>query len=1042
MNFSKFFIDRPIFAVVLSVVILIVGGISYFQLPVSQYPEVALPTVVVRAVYTGATPETIAETVATPLEQEINGVDDMLYMESQSTADGAMTLTITFKLGTDLDEAQVLVQNRVSIALPRLPAEVRQIGVTTRKSSPDLMMVVHMVSPDDSRDTTYLANYAYLRIRDVLARLDGVGDIQFFGGSEYSMRIWLESEKLASLKLTAGDVVAALKEQNVQVAAGAIGQKPTSKQVAFELNVSAQGRLKEASEFGDIIVKSGAEGQLVRVNDVARIELGAQDYRINSYLNKDGAVAMVMFQRPGSNAIETAHEVEHTMDRLKKDFPAGVDYRIAYNPTEFVEESINEVGKTLFEAIVLVVITVFVFLQSWRTTIIPLLAIPISLVGTFAVMNLIGFSLNSLSLFGLVLAIGIVVDDAIVVVENVERLMHEGLSPRDATRKAMDEVGGALIATALVLIAVFVPTGFLPGISGQFYKQFAITIAVSTAISCFVSLTLSPALCAILLKPKSHDSKGLLGTLIENTIGRFFGGFNWLFEQAQNGYASIVGRLLRLGSLMLVVYVGLLGLTWLGFSRVPGGFIPAQDLGYLIVAAQLPDGASIERTDVVAKKIAEIALNTEGVSDAVVFAGFSGATRTNSSAAAAVFVTLTNAKERARNGRQVEVMLSELRQKMSQLQEAFVLVIQPPPIAGIGTGGGFKMQVQDRGGVGLQRLEAATQAMAMQANGVPGLTQVFSLFRTTTPRLYVDIDRTKARMLNVPINNVFDTLQVYLGSTYVNDFNLLGRTYRVTAQADARFRDEPEDIARLRTRSAIGDVVPLGSVSQVRRIAGPDRVVRFNLFPSADIQGDVIPGTSSGQSLAAMEKLAESLPPGIGYEWTDLAYQQKAAGNTAIFIFPLCVIFVFLALAAQYESWSLPLAVILIVPMCLLGAITGLWLRGMDNNILTQIGFVVLVGLACKNAILIVEVAKEEENRGKDRFAAAIEACRLRLRPIVMTSLAFILGVVPLVRAIGPGAEMRRAIGTAVFSGMLGVTVFGLLLTPVFYVLIRGISKR
>jgi len=730
------------------------------------------------------------------------------------------------------------------------------------------------------------------------------------------------------------------------------------------------------------------------------------------------------------------------MDRLKKDFPAGVDYRIAYNPTEFVEESLNEVGKTLFEAIVLVVITVFVFLQSWRTTIIPLLAIPISLVGTFAVMNLIGFSLNSLSLFGLVLAIGIVVDDAIVVVENVERLMHEGHSPRDATRQAMDEVGGALIATALVLIAVFVPTGFLPGISGQFYKQFAITIAVSTAISCFVSLTLSPALCAILLKPKSHESKGLLGSLVENTIGRFFHGFNWLFEKAQNGYASLVGRLLRLGSLMLVVYVGLLGLTWLGFSRVPGGFIPAQDLGYLIVAAQLPDGASIERTDVVAKKIAEIALNTEGVSDAVVFAGFSGATRTNSSAAAAVFVTLTDAKERAQNGRPVQVMLAELRQKMSQLNEAFVLVIQPPPIAGIGTGGGFKMQVQDRGGVGLQRLEAATQGMAMQANGVPGLTQVFSLFRTTTPRLYVDIDRTKARMLNVPINNVFDTLQVYLGSTYVNDFNLLGRTYRVTAQPDAKFRDEPEDIARLRTRSAIGDVVPLGSVSQVRRIAGPDRVVRFNLFPAADIQGDVLPGTSSGQSLAAMEKLAESLPPGIGYEWTDLAYQQKAAGNTAIFIFPLCVIFVFLALAAQYESWSLPLAVILIVPLCLLGAISGLWLRGMDNNILTQIGFVVLVGLACKNAILIVEVAKEEENRGKDRFAAAIEACRIRLRPIVMTSLAFILGVVPLVRAIGPGAEMRRAIGTAVFSGMLGVTVFGLLLTPVFYVLIRGLSKK
>ncbi len=1042
MKFPHFFIDRPIFAGVLSIVIVLVGSIAYFQLPIAQYPEVALPTVVVRASYPGATADTISKTVATPLEQELNGVDNMVYMESQATADGSMSITISFKLGTDIDEAQVLVQNRVSIAEPKLPAEVRQIGVTTRKSSPDLMMVIHLFSPDDSRDQLYISNYGYLQIKDVLARLDGVGDIQVFGGTEYSMRVWLDVDRLAALDLTPGDAVVAMRSQNVQVAAGVIGQQPLSgSSAAFQVNVNTLGRLQTPEEFGRIILKAGDNGRLVRLDDVARIELGATDYSVRSYLADKNAVALAMFQRPGSNAIAAAERIEESLVELKRRFPPGLDYQIVYNPTAFVEESIGEVFTTLWQAGLLVVLTVYVFLQNWRSTIVPVIAIPISLIGTFAVMLSIGFSLNNLSLFGLVLAIGIVVDDAIVVVETVERLIAEGIKPREATKRAMDEVGSALIATTLVLIAVFVPTAFIAGISGQFYRQFAITIAVSTAISTFVSLTLTPALCALLLRPKA-TAKGRLGRIIDRTLGLPFRWFNKAFDITSNLYAGIVSRALRLSTVMLLVYVGLLGATWFGFTKVPGGFIPAQDQGYLIIAIQLPPGASLDRTDEVTRKVTKLALDVPGVANAVSFVGFSGATRANSSNAAAIFPVLENAKERAIAGLGFDTVLADLRKRVSTVKEAIVFVIPPPPVRGIGTGGGFKMQIQDQSGAGPIALEAATNAVINQARQEPGLVQVFTNYSVATPQFYADIDRTKVRMLDVPINNVFEALQIYLGSSYVNDFNFLGRTYRVTAQADTRYRDEREDIARLRTRSNSGAIVPLGSVVTMRETTAADRVVRYNLFPAADINGDTLPGFSSTQAITAMERIAtETLPPGFGFEWTDIAYQQQAAGNTAIYIFPLCVLFVFLSLAAQYESWLLPLAVILIVPLCLLCAIIGVWFRGIDNNILVQIGFIVLVGLACKNAILIVEFAKAEEDAGRNRFDAAVEACRLRLRPILMTAFSFILGVIPLLIATGAGSEMRQALGTAVFSGMLGVTLFGLFLTPVFYVVLRKFAK-
>lgn len=1042
MKFPHFFIERPIFASVLSFIVVLVGSIVYLTLPVSQYPPVAPPTIVVRASYPGATPDVIADTVATPIEQEMNGVDDMLYMESSSSADGTMQLTVTFKLGTDLDDAQVLVQNRVAVAEARLPETVRQIGVTTTKQIPDMLMVVHLRSPDSSRDQLYISNFAFLRIRDALMRLDGVGDIRIAGGNEYAMRIWLDIEKMTHVDMTAGDIVAALREQNVQVAAGVIGQPPNDETAAFQFNVTTQGRLRETDEFGDIIIKRGEDGRVTRLKDVARVELGAQDYSRRSYLDGDPAVAVLVYQRPGTNAVDTADTVKRTMEELKLDFPQGIDYEIAYNPTDFVEESIEEVFMTLYITAALVVLTVFLFLHGWRPTIIPVIAIPISLIGTFAAMQVLGVTLNTLSLFGLVLAIGIVVDDAIVVVENVERLIAQGLAPREATHKAMDEVGSALIATTLVLIAVFVPTAFVPGISGQFYQQFALTIAISTAFSTFVSLTLSPAMCALLLKPATDKPRGIarLGDIL---FGWFFRGFNRFFDFTNNAYASVISRIIRLSFLSLLFYVGLLGATWYSFGMVPSGFIPPQDQGYVIVSIRLPDGASLSRTDLVTREVAAIGSEVDGVAHAVGIAGLSGSTFTISPNAAVTFLPLEDSKSRAKRGRDLDKIITELRQKLSIVNEAEIFVIQPPPVRGIGRGGGYKMYIQDQSGAGIAALDSVTQLMLAKANQQPGLVQVYSNLRTSVPQIYADVDRTKAQMLDVPLSNVFEALQVYLGSVYINDFNFLGRTYRVTAQAEPEFRDEPSDILRLRTRSARGASVSLGSVVELRRTSGPDRIVRFNLYPAGDLNGDTLPGFSTGQSLETMEALArDSLPPGFGFAWTELAFQQKQAGNTIVFLFPLAVLFVFLTLSAQYESWTLPLAIILIVPLCLLFAILGIWMRGMDNNILTQIGFIVLVGLACKNAILIVEFAKAEEDSGKDRFQAAIDACRLRLRPILMTALSFILGVLPLLMATGAGFEMRRVLGTAVFSGMLGVTFFGLFLTPVFYVVIRGFSRK
>jgi len=1042
MGISHFFIDRPIFAAVLSIVTVILGSIAYRSLPVAQYPDVVPPTIVVRASYPGAPPEVIAETVATPIEQEVNGVENMLYMTSQCTTDGQMVLTITFQIGTDLDEAQVLVQNRVGIAEPRLPEDVRRIGITTLKSSPDLLMVVHLVSPSDRYDQLYIGNFALIQLRDVIKRLDGVGEVNLFGLREYSMRIWLDPGRLASRSLTAGDVVEALRAQNIQVASGVIGQPPAPSGEAFQFPVITLGRLLEPEQFEDIVVKTGSDGRLTRIRDVARIELGARDYSVNSYLNGQPAVGMAVSQRPGSNALATADAVEKKMQELAQTFPEGIEHRIMYNPTVFVRESIDAVTETLFEAVALVVLVVLLFLQTWRASLIPLMAIPVSLVGTFAAMAAFGFSLNMLSLFGLVLAIGIVVDDAIVVVENVERHIARGLSPRDATRKAMDEVTGAVIAIAFGLSAVFIPTAFVSGISGQFYRQFALTIAVATILSAFNSLTLSPAMCALLLRP--HDGRtDWLERWWDRLFGGFFRMFNRGFERATLVYGRVVAWFLRRTVVALAIYVVLAGLGAVGFWWVPTGFIPAQDKGYLIVAVQLPDGASLERTDAVVRRASEIIRETPGVLFSVAFAGFSGATRSNSSNAGAIFVGPKPFEERVVHGPTASELLKALKERLADIQEAEIFVIAPPPVQGLGTSGGFKLLVQDRAGHGLHALQEATEGLVEAAEVTSDVMDVFSTFRASTPQLYADVDRVKAQMLNVPLGNVFETLQVYLGSAYVNDFNRFGRSFQVRAQAEGEFRAQPEDIARLKTRSANGAMVPLGSIVDVQWRSGPNRVLRYNMFPAAEVNGDAAPGRSQDTAVEAMEHLADRLlPPGMGIEWTDLAYQAKLAGNTAIFLFPLCVIFVFLVHSAEYESWSLPLAIISIAPLCLPFALLGIWLRGIDNNLITQIGFIVLIGLAAKNAVLIVEFAKQQEEEGKDRFAAALEACRLRLRPILMTSLAFILGVLPMARATGAGSEMRQALGTAVFSGMLGVTLFGLVLTPVFYVVIRGVVER
>ncbi|MBB3316948.1 multidrug efflux pump [Rhizobium sp. BK181] len=1040
MNFSRFFVDRPVFAGVLSVLIVVAGLLGLRSLPISEYPEVVPPSIVVRATYPGANPEVIAQTVATPLEEQINGVEGMLYMSSQATSDGVMTLTVTFKLGTDPDKAQQLVQNRVSQAEPRLPEEVKTIGITTVKSSPDLMMVVNLISPDNRYDITYLRNYGVLNIKDRLARIDGVGQVQVFGSGDYSMRVWIDPQKAAEHGLAASDVTNAIRGQNVQAAAGTIGASPSLSGVDLQLNVNAQGRLQTPEQFGNIIVKTGSNGEITRLRDVARIELGAADYSLRSILDGKPAVAIPVFQSPGSNAITISDEVQKTMEELKTAMPDGVSYEIVYDTTKFVRSSIEKVVDTLLEAIALVVIVVILFLQTWRASIIPLIAVPVSIIGTFAVMYVFGFSINALSLFGLVLAIGIVVDDAIVVVENVERNIENGLSPRAATYKAMKEVSGPIIAIALVLVAVFVPLAFISGLSGQFYRQFALTIAISTVISAFNSLTLSPALASLLLQDH-HAKRDWLTRAMDAVFGWFFRGFNKAFGAGSRGYGKGVGGLLSRKSIVMLVYVVLAGATYGLFNAVPGGFVPAQDKQYLIGFAQLPDAASLDRTEDVIKRMSDIAMAEPGVAHAIAFPGLSINGFTNSSNAGIVFVTLKDFEERKSPALSGGAIAMALNQKFGAIQDAFIAMFPPPPVNGLGTTGGFKMQLEDRAGLGYQVLDEANKAMIAKAYQTPELTGIFSAYQINVPQLYADLDREKAEQLGVPVTDVFETLQIYLGSLYVNDFNAFGRTYSVRVQADAKFRAQPEDIGKLKVRSASGQMIPLSALLKVNATTGPERTNRYNGFLSADINGGPAPGFSSGQAQAAIEKIAEeTLPKGISFEWTDLTYQQILAGNSGVIVFPLALLLVFLVLAAQYESLALPIAIIMIVPMGVLAALTGVWLTGGDNNIFTQIGLVVLVGLSAKNAILIVEFARELEFEGRTPVQAAIEASRLRLRPILMTSMAFIMGVVPLVTSTGAGAEMRAAMGVAVFSGMIGVTFFGIFMTPVFYVLVRKLS--
>ena len=1040
MRLPHFFIDRPIFAAVLSILIVIMGAIAYPSLPVAQYPEIAPPTVVVSASYPGANAETLAETIAAPLEVAINGVQDMIYMQSSSTGDGNVSITVAFKAGTNIDQAQVLVQNRVSTAEPRLPQEVRQIGVTVRKNSPDLLMVINLYSPDKTLSHQYVANYATLQVVDRLSRVPGVGGVRIIGGRDYNMRVWIDPDAAASRNLTVDEIIAAIRAQNAQVAAGSVGQPPFNQGgTAFQLGIQTEGRLTTPDQFGAIIIKRADDGRLTRLRDIARIELGAQDYGTNAYRDSFPSIGIGVSQLPGTNALKTAAAVEAEMDALKTSFPPGLIYSIPFHPTEYISASINAVEHTLMEAIVLVALVVLIFLQSWRASLIPIIAIPVSLIGSFAAMAAFGFSLNNLSLFGLVLAIGIVVDDAIVVVENIERLMdEEGLTPRAAAHKTMDEVSGALIAIALVLCGVFIPTAFIPGISGAFYKQFALTIVSATAISAFVSLTLSPALAALILKPRGADQAPAPGWRGWGT--RFARGFNHRFEQLSERYGRLTARFVRALGLIAIAYVLLLCVAGWRFWATPTGFIPAQDQSYLIGVVQLPPGSSLQRTDEIVQQAAKMARDNPNVKTTIAFAGFDGATFTTAPNAGAIFITL---KDFGKRSASADTIANELRKSYGAITAGTILVVPPPPVRGIGTGGGFKMMVEDRSGAGYAALEGAAFKMMMAANQEPGLNSVFTQFNTKTPRLKADIDRERAEQIGVPVERIFSTMSTYLGSTYVNDFNFLGRTFRVTAQADAPYRDDIGDILRLKTRSASGTMVPLAAVMTLKNDSGPYRVVRFNLYPAAEVQGDTKRGFSSGQSLTTMDQLAKAnLPAGFTYEWTELAYQQQQAGNTGALVFGLAVIFVFLLLAAQYESLVLPLAVILIVPMCLLAAIVGVGLMGRDNNILTQIGLVVLIGLAAKNAILIVEFARAGEIDGLEARAAAERAAHQRLRPILMTSIAFILGTLPLVIATGAGAEMRQALGIAVFFGMIGVTVFGLLFTPSFYIISRMLGDR
>lgn len=1049
MNISGYFVDRPIFASVLSLLVFIAGCISIFTLPITEYPEVSPPSIVVSASFPGANPAVISETVATPLEEQINGVENMLYMNSLASTDGRMSLTVTFAIGTDVDLAQQLVQNRVQQALPRLPDITRQLGVTVIKSSPDLTMVVHLRSPDDSYDMLYLRNYANLNVKDELAKVQGVGQVRLFGSGDYAMRIWLNPNKVAERGMTAGEIVQAIREQNVQVAAGVIGGPPYNQSVEVQLPVNVQGRLESPEEFEQIIIKRDENGVVTRLKDVARVELDAQSYALRSMLNSQQAVAIPIFASPGSNALQISSDVRDTMKRLKENMPEGVDYSIVYDPTVFVSDSIKSVVHTLLEAVALVVLVVIIFLQNWRASIIPLLAVPVSIVGTFAFMYLLGFSINVLSLFGLILAIGIVVDDAIVVVENVERNIEEGKTPRDATIQAMKEVTGPVIATSLVLAGVFIPIAFISGLTGQFYQQFALTIAIATFISTFNSLTLSPAMAALLLRSKDAPKDGLT-KLMDFLFGWFFNLFNKVFGKFQGLYGKGVCKFItRRLVLMSIFYALLVGAAGASFNLVPQGFVPAQDKKYLIAIAQLPPGATLERTEQVMRQMGDIALKQPGVEAAVQFPGLSINGFVNSPSAGIVFLPLDDFDKRTTPDLSAFAIMQSLQQQYGGIEDAFVAIFPPPPVRGLGTAGGFKLQIQDRTDQGYAALNEAVQAAVGKAMQDPALAfPVLTNYNINMPQLFADVDRTKAQQLGIPVDDIFRTMQIYLGSMYVNDFNQFGRTYQVIAQADSEFRATPDDIKSLKVRNANGDMIPLGAVVDVQETFGPDTAMRYNAFRAADISGNPAPGYSSGQAQDAITKiLEETLPQGMDFEWTELTYQQILAGNTAIFIFPLCILLVFLVLAAQYESLTLPLAVILIVPMAILSAILGIFLFGKffhmggDNNIFSQISLFVLAGLACKNAILIVEFARDLELQGHGIVKAAMESARLRLRPILMTSIAFIMGVLPLVTSHGAGAEMRQAIGIAVFCGMIGVTIFGLVFTPMFYVILRKMEE-
>ncbi|MFT3929119.1 MAG: multidrug efflux RND transporter permease subunit [Spongiibacteraceae bacterium] len=1042
MKLTHFFIERPIFASVISFLILIAGAIAAFTLPIAEYPEVSPPTIVVSAQYPGANPQVISDTVSAPLEQEITGVEDMIYMNSQAQQDGTLQLTVVFKLGADIDRAQVQVQNRVSQALPRLPEEVRALGVTAKKSSPDLTMVVHLFSPDNRYDGLYLRNYALIQVRDALARLPGAGDVRIFGSGDYAMRVWLDPQKMAARNLVTSDVINAVREQNVQVAAGSIGAAPMKNSVEFQFAVNTQGRLRDEAQFGDIIIKASDNGEVTHLRDVARIEMGAGEYALRSLLDNKQAVAIPIFLQPGANALELAADVRAKMAELKTRFPEGVDYSIVYDPTVFVSDSIESVIHTLLEATLLVVIVVIVFLQKWRAALIPIIAVPVSIVGTLAALQLFGFSINTLTLLGLVLAVGIVVDDAIVVVENVERGIVDGLTPHAAARRSMDEVAGPIIAISLVLCAVFVPPAFVPGFNGAFYRQFALTIAFASIISAICSLTLSPAMCALLLK--SHDAKpDAVQRFIDRSLGWFFTPFNRTFGNLSERYQRGVQKVLRASVIGLIVYGGLVLLAGFSFSKAPGGFVPAQDKGYLVAVVQLPPAASIERTQEVVKRLGEIALQEPGVLHAVQFPGLSINGFTRSSNSAVVFLTLKPFEER---GRQLtgDAITASLNKKFAgAIDDAFIFVLAAPPIRGFGPAGGFKLQLEDRNAIGSDELYKVAQDVLAKTRTAPELFGLFTNFEVNAPQYYADVDRVKAKRMGVELGDVFQTLQAYLGSYYVNDFNKFGRTFRVMVQADSTFRERPEDALLLKTRNDRGEMVPLGTLMTMKNSHGPITVQRYNGFASADISGKPAPGYSSGQAIAALEKIVrETVPPGMTFNWTEITYQQVAASGALGVVFPLCVLLVFLVLAAQYESLSLPLAVILIVPMCLLSAVIGIFIMKSEINIFTQIGLFVLVALAAKNAILIVEFARELHERGASVVDAALEACRLRLRPILMTSFAFIFGVLPLVIATGAGAEIRQAMGIAVFFGMIGVTFFGIFLTPLFYVVIQQFVAR